>query len=588
MRRTSKPISQVLQPCLLLLATILAALLCSLDVAHAEQNPQNAIGAETEAFRNQTKVNPQVAPASPPIEAPEEDEPAAPEENEKSFFVKTIQLEGAKSIPLKDLRPLIEKFENQNLTLTQLRAIAKSITERYRLQGFVTSRAIVPPQKLDEQAIVIKILEGKLGKTTFAGNKYFKSDWLSEFITVKPNEILQFDELQRGVTRLNRNPDRKVKAVMLPGDQPETTDVLFNVTDQSPLHVAYLFDNHGTRLSGRLRQGMQFQHNNFLGRDDMLFNTTSISEHGDFVGESISYVFPLSPTSGLVTLSYSYNDVSLGKELRPLKVKGGGNVWGLGYMQPIAEHPNWSLDLNSGFDIKELWSTVDGQDNSRDHLRVFHFGPNLTLRDPWGSTYFNDSFSLGLSSFLGASVKVDSRSNKEGAGGQFFKDTLDFTRVQKLPFDSFLTAKFKAQLTKYRLLSSEEFAAGGFSSVRGYVEQDSLGDYGFFQSTQWHLPPYFIPKDFLVPGTKQTFLDAVQFVAFADLAKVYLRNAGTADASRFLIGVGAGMRISITNFASAQIDWGIPIGNTPQDGQETRLHFALTTYLPNPEILKHK
>ena len=36
---------------------------------------------------------------------------------------------------------LLAKFENKNLNLVKLYAIAKNITEYYRLNGYVTSRA---------------------------------------------------------------------------------------------------------------------------------------------------------------------------------------------------------------------------------------------------------------------------------------------------------------------------------------------------------------------------------------------------------------------------------------------------------------
>ncbi len=578
--------SQVRVPKYLVCFTIalLASLtvLSSLDAAPPSFNPASQIGAEATTFQRRSRPAAAKAPIVPEIQLPAEEEPVAPTVALKEFFVKEIKLEGSQQISLKELQPILAKFENKKLNLAKLRAIAKNITQYYRLKGFVTSRAFVPPQNVENEIVTIKIVEGKMGKAIITGNKYFKTDWLLQYLTIKPGDILAYDKLSEDLTRMNRNADRQVKAALAAGEVPETSDIILNVEEKYPAHFGYTFDNHGTRLSGLLRQGIEFRHSNLLGRDDTLYNVVNISEHGDFVGEAMNYIYPLSPTAGRLILSYAYSDVELGKELRPLNVKGGANIWGIGYLQPLADKTNWSLDLDSGFDMKEIWSTVNGQDNSRDHLRVVHFGPNLLVRDSWGTTTLKNDFVFGIPSFLGGNVKVDSRSNHPGAGGQFFVDNIDLNRAQKFFWDSVVLARFQTQLTKYPLVSSQEFRAGGFDTVRGYGEGDSLGDYGFLQSTEWHIPPYFIPKDYKVPWQKQTFWEAVQFVGFADTSVVYLRHAGlNQSANRKLIGVGGGLRVNLTDSVSAQIDWAWPIGDKPVDGPGPRLHFGLNTQLPN-------
>ncbi len=568
---------------------ISAALLTifTVSTAYVGAAPEgNQIGAQSEQFFQRETRPPERRPGVPPKPTAEDEEKAASPEALKEFFVKEIRVEGATVIPVSQLRPFAAKYENQMVNLVKLRAAARDITQYYRLKGFVTSRAFIPPQKIENQVVVIRVLEGKLGKATVMGNVFFSSDRILQYLTMAPGEVLKFVKLQGDMLRLNRNPDREVRAVLIPGGIPETTDVVLTVKDKFPVHVAHVFDNHGTRLSGRLRQGVQLRHNNLLGFDDQLFSTTLISEHGDFVGEGFSYALPLSPVGGRLIVSYSYTDVELGKELRPLDVKGGGNIWSMDYLHPIVDNANWTLDMEAGFDFKELWSTVNGQDNSRDHLRVAHFGPNMMVRDAWGSTSFKNDFVFGIPSFLGGNVKVDSRSNTPGAGGQFFKNELEVDRVQSFFWESVIIARFQAQLTQYRLVSAEQFAMGGYDTVRGYGQLDSLGDYGFLQSTEWRIPPYFIPKDFKIPGTKRNFWETVQFLAFADLAKTYLRGAvPPQDASKWLIGVGGGMRINFMDKISAQLDWGIPIGDTPEDGRETRLHFSLTTELPDLDRL---
>ncbi len=561
---------------------VLAALLPA--AAHALQNPQTQIGSEVQSIEQQAAEG---AAQRPRVKAPTISEPEEAKEKpgtgaDIKFFIKTIKIQGMAVVPESELRPLIAKYENRQTNFAEILDLTNKITAYYRLKGYVTSRAFVPPQKVLDQTLTIQVVEGKLGKTIVEGNRFFATDWLLQYMTIDPGEVIQFSDLQKDVQLLNRNPDHEVSAVFMPGEAPGTSDILLKVKDRWPVHFAHVFDNTGTRTTGRLHQGAQLRHSSLTGRDDTLFGMVTISEHGDLVAEAVQYLYPVKPAGGRFILSYSHSDIELGKELRFLNVKGGANIFGLTYAHPFIAKDKWSLDWDAGFDFKEVWSTVNGDENSRDHLRVAHFGPNFLLRDGWGYTTVKNDFVFGIPSFLGGNVKVDSRSNREGAGGQFFKDQILVNRAQRFLWDTVLLGKFQTQLTKYLVVSSEQFRAGGYDTVRGYGEGDSLGDYGLLQSTEIRVPPYFIPKDFKLPGHTQPLYQCVQFVGFADMAKTYLRRASlTQESSKLLVGVGGGLRVDFPNQVSFRADWGFPIGDRPEDGAEVRLHFGLTTQLPD-------
>ncbi len=537
----------------------------SAQAAPSSGNPGDEIGAESAAFKRRS-VPVQAKETSPlKIELPSENEPLTPGVALKEFFVKEIRLEGVKEILLSELRPILKKFENQNLNLAKLNAIARNITQYYRLKGYITSRAFVPPQEVENGVVVIKVVEGRLGKVVINGNKLVKTDWLAGYVKMKTGEVIQYSKILQDLTRLNRNPDRQIRAALAPGAAPETSDILLDVKESRPYRFAYTFDDHGTRLSGRLRQGLFFQDSNLLGRDDVLYNNLTVSEGRDFLGEAVNYVYPVSPTGGRFIFSYAYSAVQLGKELKPLQIDGGANLWDLSYVQPVVDEANWSLDLDGGFAIKRIWSDLDGNANSRDRLSVVHFGPDVSVRDAWGTTNAKNDFVCGVSDFLG--------SDKDS----FFADDLDISRVQPFFWNSVVVEHFQAQFSGDDLVSAQQIRAGGFDTVRGYEEGDSLGDYGFVESTEWRVPPYFIPKDFRVPGRKETFWEALQFLGFVDSASVHIHHpASGQDGDRKLVGMGFGVRFSLIDSVSAQVDCGWPVGDRSENGAGPRLHFGLT------------
>ncbi len=571
-------------PCSFCVAVLCA--LCLLPPAPgfaADQSAQSAaveqqVGEAIKTLEDFGAPPPARKREAPVIEIPAEEEEAVGKEPTEAFFVKKIRLAGAESLPLEIFQPILAKAENKEMTVQELRAVAKQITQQYRLKGFVTSRAFLPPQKLTEEEVTIQVREGKVGKITVQSNRFFSKEWLMSAMTIQPGDVLNVPELQLDMNRLSRHPDRDVKAVLAPGDMPGTSNIILTVDDVLPLHVAYNFDNAGTRLSGRIRQGMQLVHGSLTGRDDMLSGAVVISEHGDSLAEIINYALPLGGLSGRQLLfSYSHADVTLGKELIASKVVGGSNNFGITYSQPVMEREMWSLAAEAGFDMLEDFSTVDGLDNSRNHLRIAHFGPSFQLRDKWGNTSFSNDFVFGIPSFLGGNVKVDSRSNRAGAGGQFFLDRITVSRIQPFFFESFFVSTLRAQLTKYVLVSSQQFSLGGVTSVRGYAPGDFSGEYGVLSTTELRFPSYILPKDFRIWGMERPLREAIQWVAFADVAQGYLRRASlTQDAAKLLIGVGGGLRVDLPQIGSARVDIGRAIGDIPTDGLETRVYFSLT------------
>jgi len=540
----------------------------SLKAATTSSNLTSQIGAESNSFERRSKPGTAEETSLPQIQLPAENEPVEASEAVKEFFVKKIQLEGVNAISLKQLDPILAKFENQNLNLVKLYSIAKNITQYYRLKGYITSRAYVPPQEITDGIVIIKVVEGKMGKVFVHGNKYVKTNWLTDYMTLKYGEVLQYSRLMRGLIGMNGNPDRQVTAALSPSTTPESSDITLDVKEQNPLHFAYTVDDYGTKVTGKIRQGLVFTDTNVLGRDDELDNTLNISDTAGFVGEAVNYSFPITPNGGRLNFSYTYSREALNQKMEPLDVRGGANTWGIGYVQPLVDELNWKLNIDSGIDIKNVWSMVSGQGNPTDRVRVLHVGPDLQVRDSLGSTEFKDDFNYGDPDLI------------DGNGSRFYMDDFSMNRQQKFFWDSVIVERFQAQMTGNSLVSVEQLEAGGFDTVRGYDENDSLGDYGFVENTEWHIPPYFLPKSWTIPWHHQSIWDAVQLVTFLDCASVHLRYPAAGDASeRNLMGAGEGIRISLTKSINAQIDWGWPIGDKPVDGSRSgRLHFG--AYIP--------
>jgi len=211
-------------------------------------------------------------------------------------------------------------------------------------------------------------------------------------------------------------------------------------------------------------------------------------------------------------------------------------------------------------------------------MRVFKTGPVLNFQDPWGRNFVSAYFHRGIPDFLGGSDENDLNASRVNSGGDFHYYTGNFTRIHPLPYDSLVVARLNGQWTPDTLTSTEVFRAGGATSVRGYPESDSVGDYGYNFSSELHIRVPFLPDSWEVPFTKKRWSDAIRLVGFVDGAKVYQRERvrQTSVKQRYLLGLGFGIRVDLENTLALQMDLGYPAGDISTDKNNKQLHITLT------------
>jgi hemolysin activation/secretion protein len=108
----------------------------------------------------------------PPMKniAPQQDLPLikapSPEINSNSsqigqtLAVSRIILDGNTVLPAKEIAAFLDQFTGKNLTLANLQSLAQQLTERYKQQGYITSRVVLPAQDIKDGVVRLKALEG--------------------------------------------------------------------------------------------------------------------------------------------------------------------------------------------------------------------------------------------------------------------------------------------------------------------------------------------------------------------------------------------------------------------------------------------
>lgn len=179
-----------------------------------------------------------------------------------SFTLKELIITGATVFKPEDFQPLYEPYLNKKITFKDLETIVEKIKAKYKEKGYLTATAYIPEQEIAEGKIEIKVVEGKMGKLSVEGNKWFSSSLIEKYFHLKKNEILNVKKLQKDILRLNQNPDLEVKTVIAAGEEPETSDLILKVKDKFPWHIGFSEDNQGTRFGRRLPGQRQYRFGN--------------------------------------------------------------------------------------------------------------------------------------------------------------------------------------------------------------------------------------------------------------------------------------------------------------------------------------
>ncbi|NTV29066.1 MAG: ShlB/FhaC/HecB family hemolysin secretion/activation protein [Candidatus Omnitrophica bacterium] len=490
-----------------------------------------------------------------------------PTDSGAKVLVQTINVEGATLIASSVIQSIVEQYQGKELSLRQIQKIASLISDEYRKKGYLTSRAYVPPQKLEGGTLLIKVVEGKLGNVEVQGNRYFSTPLLKKSLNMQQGGYFDYSALQKSLVYINEHPDRTAKVVLVPGKVPGVTDVVMDVKDRMPIHAGFEYDNYGSRYINKSRYSTLLEHNNLTGHDDKLLVKFQTSEANYMRLYQGRYAIPLTPSFELGAYALA-SKLELGKEFEDLESRGKARIYGLFFNQAMVQEPTLDVRWNGGFDYKSVVNFLAEQKSSRDELRIVKTGLDIDAVDSWGRNILSPEVDFGFADILGGMEAKDPMASRTGAGAVFQKGVVNYYRLQPMPLSTSLLWKNSGQFSNQTLAASEQFQIGGPSSVRGYAPAEQSGDKGYYTALEWSLPLYGLSKDIKVPGRQETFYDATRLVTFWDWGYVNTKTPAAGDKEdNTLKGWGLGTRFNIKDI-SARFELGYPIGkNISADGR---------------------
>ena len=510
-------------------------------------------------------------PSRKPAEIKIEEVPA--QKGEKAFLVKKINLTGVESFSTQEFASLVSKYENKEVTLTDLNILAKDIEQAYLEKGVIAA-VFVPPQEIKEGTVTLQVVEAKLGALQIQEQPFFNKQRLKYYWRTRPGETLHYDKISKDLKMMNKNPDREVKSALTAGEKPGTTDVVLAAKTQFPLHMLSSFDKEGVTSSGKSRLGFGARHNNFLGLDDMLL--TGYTYGADFSGFYAYHNIPVSPFGTSLVYGYSQSVSTPKKEFTPFGIRSEAKNSSVSLYQDLYRKDNYLGDTYLTFDAKDKTIEMNTGTYNRDRLRVFRVGGDLSRRDLSSTASLSLEASQGVKA-LGASSESNPFASR-GAKASFNKFITGIQYKRNLPWGLQASMKTRYQFSHQKLTPQEELGMGGINSVRGYPADDYLGDNAVLTNAEFLIPAFFIPQGWRIPYAPDSVRDQTTLVAFADYGYgSRIQPAASEKKSKNLLGVGAGVRFNVFNQALLRLEWGFPLaGNHPiTESGRSRFHFSV-------------
>ena len=539
--------------------------------ANAQITKTGAEKATRESDRSLRKEAEKKLITPPPAKPPEIKKEEEKKIEGPKFFVKKINLVGCESFSPDEFRPIIEKYENKEISFDELNILAKEIETEYLKKGVIAA-CVIPPQEIKEGVVTLNVIEARMGNLEIQDHRYFSKNRILYYWKIKAGEILHYDKIVRSLQLISSNPDRQANATLHAGEKPKTTDVSLGVDTRFPIHLIGSFDREGAVPTGRYRKGFGLKHNNFLGLDDTLLGGYTYSDH--YNGFYVYHKVPVTSFGTYVLYGYSYSKDFPKKEYTPYGIDSRVKNTSVFVYQDLFNKDIYLGEVHLGLDANDnSTKTIFGTAN-HDKLRILRLGSNLVYRALSSITYLNPEISQGLN-ILGARKK--SELSSRGAKSTFTKFDLGIEHKRALPLNLEGVLKFKGQFATTKLTPQEQFFMGGINSVRGYPAGDYLADNAAQANLELLIPAFFIPDSIKFPNAEKPLKDDITGLLFFDYGYGKIRGALEGERKHVnFASVGAGVRVRLFNQVFLRFEWGFPVGDRPiTESGDSRFHVSI-------------
>jgi hemolysin activation/secretion protein len=484
--------------------------------------------------------------------------PAAPPPGAEQvrIFVRQIETDTSEVLGAEEVRDLLHEYENREVTLAELFDAVKALNALYAKRGCPTCQAFLPPQKVQEGVVRIRLVEGRVGSVQIEGNRYTDARYLENRVGLKSGQLFSVTELERHLYRLNATTELEAAAELKPGAQFGTIDTVVRVQEPPRADGLLFTDNAGREETGEYRLGGLVNLRSIFGLADRL-SLTAVGTQGSGAA-SAAFVLPVHRSGTWIGLNADYSTIDIiDGPFEPLEVSGEAYNVGAIVTQPLRTDPRWRVQAFAGYNDRTSITKFGGVPITRTDAAVFSLGAEAQHFFPGGVWYTRQTLWQAVDAL--------------GGDRDYFKYTGDFTLAHALPRRMQVLLRSAWQISADDLLPSfDQFLIGGTATVRGYTEGLLSGDDGYFLSAELQFPLLGRPAGAESGPTPELLRGLV----FLDNGAAFPYRGGRGTSSDdFLTSIGAGVIFDVSRYLSGRLMVGVPLSEPGIEVDDVRVHF---------------
>ena len=194
-----------------------------------------------------------------------------PEAPEITLKLDKLEIPDSEVLSREELDAISEKYSGKTVAIADLYEAIDEINTLYAKKGYITTRAILPPQKIENNIVKIMLIEGKIGQVFVEGNKKTKTAYIKRSLKVPEGVIPNVNAIRKSIQRFNLTNRTILQIKMVAGEKPLTTDFyIVAVEPKKNRNFSIFTDNSGGENSGKYRYGLNYSNINLSGRCDIL------------------------------------------------------------------------------------------------------------------------------------------------------------------------------------------------------------------------------------------------------------------------------------------------------------------------------
>lgn len=518
---------------------VFVRLLTSLALLAPGQALAQSAGLPSEADISRLRLGPPELPAQQDLDLtirnPERS--AVPRDvSTIDFFVSRVEVNGVTFFAGDRIRAIFAPLEGQQIRLETLRERADQLQALYAEQGFLLTRVIIPPQRIDRGTIIIEVVEGYIDDILPENDAGVGARLAQEALeTLQGQRPLNIRELDGKLLILNEVPGIAARTLLRPGNELGAASLVVS-TSRLPNQGFASIVNTGSNAIGPAIYSLGYTINSPLRRPGALDFSATVAGRSleELRAASARYAIPIGSSGTILYLGGLAARAKPGGEAADLDFSSASYSLEVGLRTPLHRSRASALYLEGAFLFARTRTTALGAEITRDKIFSYQIGLRGRHQSSFGQTTAQVVVTAGLPAF-GALDEETPNPSVAGFDPNFSKLSWQLDHTVALNNTTSFLARLVGQWTDDRLLAGEQLAFGGQLLGRGYAPSALTGDKGIGVLAE---------LSFDIPWAQASgVISNVELYGFTDAAQARLLPADGIPAERQnLVSYGFGLR----------------------------------------------